>query len=89
MRIIHRHHLYVPGAGNLKEEETPADLTASLLGKYKVKANMMFDFHRLQQAVVTQFIAGKSFIMDPAQIRVLFHYRQKHSMHPSLRSLGK
>jgi hypothetical protein len=78
MRIIRRRHLYVPAA------DLP---TSSLEGEGSMPA-VMFEFHRLQQDVVAQFIAGKPFIMDPAQIRIVFRYRKQHieQLHPSMQS---
>ena len=90
MKIICRHHLYMPGAGVTEESGiAAADLTASLLARYSFKASTMFEFHRLQKDLVTQFIAGKPFINDPAQIRVIFRYRKEQQnvqIHPTMRS---
>jgi hypothetical protein len=89
MKIICRHYLYMPGAGVREESRvTATDLTASLLARYSFKPSSMFKFHRLQKDVVTQFIAGKPFINDPAQIRIFFRYRKEQTMqvHPTLRS---
>jgi hypothetical protein len=83
MKIICRHYMYMPGAGERQEfGVTGADL------RYGFKAGSMFKFHRLQEDVVTQFIAGKPFINDPAQIRIFFRYRKEQTMqvHPTLRS---
>ena len=88
MKIVSRHHMYVPGAGITQQTGVvAADLTASFLAKYSFKASTMFEFHRLQQDIVTQFIAGKPFIIDPGQIRIVFRYRQQHAvlLHSSLR----
>ena len=78
MNSIRRHHLYVPGAGATEDNRMVTDdLTASVLARYSFKASTMFEFHRLQKDVVTQFISGKPIISNPALIRAVFRYRKE------------
>ncbi|XP_065828093.1 uncharacterized protein [Oscarella lobularis] len=80
LRLIQSYHLYAPGAGINVDSKLAgkADMmTASLIAQYDFRASSMFNFERLQQAVVETFIAGKPKIEEPTCMRKVFRYRSK------------
>lgn len=91
MTIIRKHYLYVPIACTIGETGmVVADLPANVSAKDDFQTVTTFDVRRLQKDVVTRFIDGKPFVSDPAQIRVVFRYREEAAQcHPSLKSSDK
>eukprot|EP00118_Oscarella_pearsei_P023946 m.294339 g.294339 ORF g.294339 m.294339 type:complete len:5643 (+) comp40744_c0_seq7:98-17026(+) len=79
LRLIQSQHLYVPGAGITVDcrDAGGSDMTASLISQYDFRASSMFNFHRLQQAIIEAYIAGKPLIEDPKCIRKVFRYRSE------------